>query len=226
MPPGGDPTDETTVAAPALPAVASRMPHRIRALEPRGPDRTETGPTIVLPSSVVAPAVAAAAAVAQQPVGPDGAAALAYADRLRSMGPSDTSAEIARLSDISDARYSPFPTMQLAVALMQTRNTQDSLRAQALLQRILANSGDDARRLHPLARILFSRLSDQRRLEDQIDRQAQQLRDNQRRIDQLNERLEAVRAIERSLTRNGNPLAAPASPAAPGLPAPAAAPRP
>lgn len=146
---------------------------------------------------------------------PGNVALLAYADRLRSMGPSETAVEIGRLSEASDLRHVPFNDLQLAVALLQGRGSQDSPRAQALLQRLLANGSEEARRLQPLARLLLARLSDQRRLEDQIDRQAQQLRDNQRRIDQLNDRLEAVRTIERSLTRNGNPLAPPSSPSAP-----------
>lgn len=140
---------------------------------------------------------------------------LAYADRLRAMGPAETTAEIARLSDHPDDRHATFSMLQLAIALTQTRNPQDTARAQTLLLKVLANGEDEARGLHPLARLLASRVADQRRLEDQIDRQAQQLRDSQRKIDQLNERLEAVRAIERSLTRNGNPLATPAVPASP-----------
>jgi DNA repair ATPase RecN len=148
---------------------------------------------------------------------------LAYADRLRAMGPAETASEIARLSNHPDPQHAMFSNLQLAVALTQTRNPQDTMRAQTLLQRVLAHSDDEARSLHPLARLLASRVADQRRLEDQVDKQAQQLRDSQRRIDQLNERLEAVRAIERSLTRNGNPLAAPAVPVAPN---PAGAARP
>ncbi len=148
---------------------------------------------------------------------------LAYADRLRAMSPAETAAEIARLSDRPDARHAMFSNLQLAVALTQTRSSQDTLRAQTLLQRVLAHGDDEARALHPLARLLASRVADLRRLEDQVDKQAQQLRDSQRRIDQLNERLEAVRAIERSLTRNGNPLAAPAVPVTPN---PAGAARP
>lgn len=149
-------------------------------------------------------------------------ALLAYADRVRTMPPAELSQEIARLGDTSgDAQRTPFQDLQLAVALAQTRNTQDTMRAQTLLQRLLNNQSEAARRLHPLARLLTSRYGDQRRLEDMVERQSQQLRDNQRRIDQLSERLEAVRAIERSLTRSGangaaaaTPSAAPAAPAA------------
>jgi len=130
-------------------------------------------------------------------------ALLAYADRVRAMAPAELAQEISRLNDLQDARRVPFQDMQLVVALGQTRAPQDTLRAQALLQRLLAQQSDEARRLQPLARLIFARYGEQRRLEDMIDRQSQQLRDNQRRIDLLNERLEAVRAIERSLTRPG-----------------------
>jgi hypothetical protein len=148
-------------------------------------------------------------------------ALLAYADRVRTMPPAELSQEIARLGDTSgDAQRTPFQDLQLAVALAQTRNPQDTMRAQTLLQRLLNNQGEAARRLHPLARLLTSRYGDQRRLEDMVERQSQQLRDNQRRIDQLSERLEAVRAIERSLTRSGaNGAAAASPPAAPAAPA-------
>jgi Tfp pilus assembly protein PilN len=142
-------------------------------------------------------------------------ALLAYADRVRAMAPAELAQEITRLNDIQDARRAPFQDMQLVVALGQTRAPQDTQRAQTLLQRLLAQQGDEARRLQPLARMIFARYGEQRRLEDMLDRQSQQLRDNQRKIDQLNERLEAVRAIERSLTRPG---------AASGSAAPRAAP--
>jgi DNA repair ATPase RecN len=108
--------------------------------------------------------------------------------------------------------------MQLALALTQTRVPSDGVRAQALIQRVLANTREEVRGLHPLAWMLASRYNDQKRLEEQIDKQNQQLRDNQRRIDQLNERLEAVRAIERSLTARPSPP--PASAPANGVPRP------
>ncbi|MES2187532.1 MAG: hypothetical protein V4505_23480 [Pseudomonadota bacterium] len=152
-------------------------------------------------------------------------ALLAFADRVRSMTPNELSAEIARLSDTPDPLRGPYGDLQLAVALGQTRAAQDTVRAQALLQRLATGSSEDVRRLQPMARLLAFRYAEQRRVEDQLDRQNQQLRDSQRRIDQLNERLEAVRAIERSLTRSGssgaggNPSPAPA-------PAPAAAAKP
>ncbi|WP_295856055.1 hypothetical protein [uncultured Xylophilus sp.] len=137
---------------------------------------------------------------------------LAYADRLRSMAPGELTAEIARLGDLPDSLRSPFHDLQMVLALAQTRAPQDLQRAQGLLQKILANTTEDARRLQPMARLLAARFAEQRRVEDALDRQNQQVRDLQRRIDQLNDRLEAVRAIERSLTRpggNGAPAAKP-----------------
>ena len=121
---------------------------------------------------------------------------LAYADRVRSLPPPDLAQEITRLGDGGD---SAVRLMELAIALAQTRVPANSLRAQALLQRVLGQNQPEARALHPLARLMAPQLAETRRAEEQVERQAQQLRDAQRRIDQLNERLEAVRTIERSL---------------------------
>jgi hypothetical protein len=137
--------------------------------------------------------------------GPVGAA-LAYADHVRGLAPNDLAAEINRLGD---GGASPATQMQLALALAQTRNPPDLVRAQALAQRVAANTSPDGLALQPLARLLAARFTEQRRVEDDRDRQAQQARDAQRRLDQLNDRIEALRAIERSFSR-------PHPPAAPG----------
>ena len=202
-------------AAPPAPPPAAAVPANLAA---------DVDDVIVVPSAPGTKATAAplrgdpaTPAQAPPPVAPPegNVALLAYADRVRTMAPAELSQEIARLGDTSgDAQRTPFQDLQLAVALAQTRNPQDTMRAQTLLQRLLNNQSEAARRLHPLARLLTSRYGDQRRLEDMVERQSQQLRDNQRRIDQLSERLEAVRAIERSLTRSGA-NGAPAAPAAP-----------
>lgn len=122
---------------------------------------------------------------------------LAYADRVRQLGPTELATEIASLGDGGDV---PHLQLQLALALVQTHQPVDTARALGLVQRVAASTQPQAAPLLPLARLLSSRLMEQRRLEDQSDRQNQQIRDAQRRIDQLSERLEAMRAIERSLT--------------------------
>jgi hypothetical protein len=121
---------------------------------------------------------------------------LAYADLLRRLPPAELPQEIDRLA-VGDE--SPVRVMQLAMALAQSRVAANTVRAQALLQRVLGQDEAQARSLHPMARLLLAQLAETRRAEEQIERQAQQLRDAQRRITQLNERLEAVRTIERSL---------------------------
>ncbi|SFD85210.1 hypothetical protein [Paracidovorax konjaci] len=131
---------------------------------------------------------------------------LQYADRVRTLSPPEITAEIAQLSDAQSANGSPEKTLQLALALLQTRQPADTARSLGLVQKVLGDARPAAAALHPLSRLLENRLLQQRRLEDQLDRQGQQLKDGQRRIDQLNERLEAMRAIERSLNaRPGAP---------------------
>jgi len=130
---------------------------------------------------------------------------LRYADWLRTLTVPELAHEISR---IGDPGVQVTRQMQLALALTQSRVPADLVRAQALLQRVLAQNTPDARAQHPLARLLTAQYNEQRRVEEQAERQAQQLRDAQRRIDQLNERLEAVRAMERSLPSrppNGGP---------------------
>jgi hypothetical protein len=130
---------------------------------------------------------------------------LAYADRARTLQGAELTQEITRLADPSV----PADQMRLALALSQTRQLYDLVRAQELLQRVLANASAEARPLHPVARLLAARLSEQRRVEDLLDRQNQQLRDLQRRLEQTQEKLDALKEIERSL--NSRPPSAPAS---------------
>ena len=139
------------------------------------------------------------------------AAALAYADKVRTLGPPELAGEISRLGEPGEV---PLTQVQLALALAQTRQGADLARAQGLLQRVAANQAPEAQQLAPLARLLSARYGEQRRVEDERDKQSQQLKDSQRRIDQLNDRLEALRAIERSFSRPSN------HPPGPPVPAP------
>jgi hypothetical protein len=141
----------------------------------------------------------------QGPVG----AMLAYADKVRPLGPPELAAELNRLGDLVET---PAVQMQMAIVLAQTRVPADLARAVSLLQRVNSNPSADALPLQPLARTLAARYAEQRKVEEDRDKQAQQLRDSQRRIDQLNDRIEALRAIERSFAR---PSPAPATPRPP-----------
>ncbi len=132
-------------------------------------------------------------------------AVLTYADRLRSLGANELTAELERLGEPGDA---PLVQMQVALVLAQTRVPADLARSLGLLQRVISNPSADARPLQPLARLLAARFLEQRKVEDDRDRQAQQARDAQRRIDQLNDRIEALRAIERSFARPNAPAPA------------------
>lgn len=140
-----------------------------------------------------APAPAAPAPAPAPAISP----VLAYADRIRNLQGPELIAEISRLNDTAQ----PGDQVRLAIALAQTRQLYDLVRAQDLLQRVLANASPEAQRLHGLARLLAARLAEQRRVEDLLDRQGQQLRDAQRRLSETNEKLEALKEIERSLTR-------------------------
>jgi hypothetical protein len=133
------------------------------------------------------------------------AAVLTQAERLRRLTPPELAQEMARLADIPELQRQPADDIQLALALAQTRVPADLVRAQVVLQRLLANPREEARALQPLASLLLARYTEQRRVEDQVDKQSQQLKEQKQRIDQLNERLEAVRAIERSLTSRPAP---------------------
>lgn len=161
-------------------------------------------PDAPLPTPAPAPMaeVAPAPAPAPTPPAPPAAAPpgadvlLEYADRVRAFAPAELAQEINRLGDPQDA---PVRLVQLALALGASRAPGSGARAQAMLQKVLAQSRPEAQALHPLARLLSAHYGDARRAEEQTERQAQQVRDAQRRIEQLNDRLEAVRAIERSL---------------------------
>ena len=168
----------------------------------------QTAMTEVTMQSKSAPAPAEVPAVAPPagttaPISPRAPGAtsqlLAWADRTRGLPSTELSLEITRLIEIPDAQRIPANDLQLAITLGQTHVASDLPRAQASLQKLLANQTEDARALHPLARLVAARLAEQKRVEDQLEKQNQQLRDQQRRIDQLNERLEAMRAIERSM---------------------------
>ena len=141
------------------------------------------------------------------------------ADRLRGLQGAELTQEITRLGEPA----TPPDQLRLAIALGQTRQLYDLVRAQELLQRLLADNSVDARPLHGLTRLLAARYAEQRRVEDQLDRQNQQVRDLQRRLDQTQDKLDALKEIERSLT--SRPPAAPAAPAAPAS-APNGRPRP
>jgi hypothetical protein len=154
---------------------------------------------------VVSPVNISAAPATNIPQRPTNLSVLAYADKVRALPPAELQQEIARLSDMSDPARQPADDLQLAMALGHTRVPADLVRAQGLLQRVLANPQEDVRMLHPLARLLSARYAEQKRVEDLLDKQNQQMRDSQRRIDQLNDRLEAMRAIERSLTSRTTP---------------------
>ena len=130
---------------------------------------------------------------------------LVYADRIRPLQGAELVQEIARLADLP----APAAQVKLALALAQTRQLYDLVRAQDSLQRVLANTSTEARLLYPLARTLAARFTEQRRVEDQLERQGAQLRDTQRRLEQTNDKLEALKEIERSLSRPGAASAAP-----------------
>ena len=157
----------------------------------------------------LAPATQPAGLFTQWTQGPVGAI-LAYADKVRPLGPPELAAELNRLGDLVET---PAVQMQMAIVLAQTRSSADLARASGLLQRVIANPSADAQPLQPLARTLAARYTEQRKVEDDRDKQAQQLRDSQRRIDQLNDRIEALRAIERSFARPA-PATAPTMPKA------------
>lgn len=122
---------------------------------------------------------------------------LEYHERLRTMPRTDLPRELARL----EGQAGPEGVIQLALALGQTRNPPDTVRALGMLETLSRSTDPAAAPWLPLARLLIGRYTEQRRVEEQAERQAQQLRDSQRRIDQLNSQMEALKAIERSLSR-------------------------
>jgi hypothetical protein len=144
------------------------------------------------PEAARAPAPAPAPAPSPSPA----ETVLAYAERIRTFQPPELAQEITGLGDPQD---SPLRQMQLAIALGFARTPANVARAQALLQRVLAQNHAQAQALHPLARMMLAQQAETRRLEDQLERQNQQTKEANRRIEQLNDRLEALRALERSL---------------------------
>ncbi len=132
-----------------------------------------------------------------------------YFDRVRQMPPAELAREFVRLDQPSN----PGSVLELALALGQTRNPNDTVRALAALDPLLRSTDPQLAPWRPLARLLALRYTEQRRLEEQIERQNQQLRDAQRRQEQLAQQLEALKAIERSLVNR--PASASTSPAAP-----------
>jgi hypothetical protein len=179
---------------------------------PPAPPAPVVPPVVPVEAEPTAPATQPALNFIAATSGPV-AAVLAYADKVRPLGPPEINAEIGRLGEPGDL---PMAQMQLALALAQTRALPDLVRAQGLLQRVAASPAPEAQPLQPLARTLAARYAEQRRVEEDRDKTTQQLRDSQRRIDQLSDRLEALRAIERSFTRPSNPPPVPATPAANG----------
>ena len=121
---------------------------------------------------------------------------LAYHEQLRALSPGDLTQELARLSALPVA---PDISLELALALMQTRNGGELNRAIGLVDPLTKGSSPEQRQWQPFARLLLARLLELRRLEDLLDKRNQELRDSQREVRQLNEKLEALKAIERSL---------------------------
>lgn len=150
---------------------------------------------LLLALSLLASACSATPAAADDRVAV--AHVLAYADRVRQLGPAELATEIASLGDGGDV---PHLQLQLALALVQTHQPVDTARALGLVQRVAASPQAEATPLKPLARLLAGRLQAQRRLEDSNERLNQQWREAQRRIELLGDQLDAMRAIERSLS--------------------------
>ena len=133
---------------------------------------------------------------------------LRYSERLRAMSVYDRKQDLsAQSSQVPKSGSGPTPgtgpspkaQMQLALALLQTREPVETARALGLLQRVAASTEPEARAYTALAHVLIDNLINTRRLEDNLERTSQQLRESQRRIEVLNDRLDAMRAIERSL---------------------------
>lgn len=138
--------------------------------------------------------------------------AMRYTERVRTLPLPELQQEIVRLNE---SPVTPKSTLELALALGQTRAPGDLHKAIGLLEGLSRSTDPETAPWQPMARMTLARFSEMRRLEEQLDKQNLQLRDSQRRIDQLNEKLEALKAIERSLAPRPVP-AAPASAPAPG----------
>lgn len=191
-------------APPAPPAVAL------------APAQAPAAPAIALPPPP-APAPAASSAVpiaAAEPLGAADVAArrlLRFHDRLRGLPPAEVAAETARLASMlgnSAPGSAPGVALELSIALAQSRNVPDVVRALGLAEAVARADTPEAADWRSLARLLAARLAEQRRAEEQLERQSAQLRESQRSVQQLNEKLEALKAIERSL--NPRPAANPA----------------
>lgn len=163
-----------------------------------------TAPVVIeaprpLPAAVAASAPAAPLVERVEPATPADLVSrrlLAYHDQVRVLAPNDLASEIARLGALPPASGT---SLELAIALMQTRNGGELNRAIGLVEPIARGGADELRPWQPIARWLVSRLLELRRLEDLLEKRSQELRDSQREVRQLNEKLEALKAIERSL---------------------------
>jgi hypothetical protein len=177
-------------------------------------------PTVVTPTPPVitaTPSVPPAPVEVATPVDLASRRALANHEQLRSLPPNELAQEIARLSALPPT---PDNAIDLAMALLLTRNGGEQLRAIGLVEPLAKGATPDAEAWQPVARLLLARLQELRRLEDLLERRNQELRDSQRDVKQLNEKLEALKAIERSLAprpissiapgtlSNGSPAAA------------------
>ena len=190
------------------------------------PPGAEPAPAVVAPApspeprpepAPPPPPAPAPAVVPREPADVAARRLLLYNEQLRQLPAGELASEIGRLnaalSSASPAQ-APAVTVELALALAQTRNPADTARALALLDPIARTPSSDQQPWQALARLLVARIGEQRRLEEQLERQASQLRESQRNVQQLNEKLEALKAIERSL--NNRPPAGPTPPAASG----------
>jgi len=122
--------------------------------------------------------------------------ALANHEQLRGLPLGELAQEIARLSALPPT---PDTSIDLAMALLLTRNGGEQNRAISLVEPLAKGVTPESEAWQPIARLLLARLQELRRLEDLLDRRNQELRDSQRDVKQLNEKLEALKAIERSL---------------------------
>ncbi len=192
--PARDPAPVVTV--PPVPVVV--------ATPPPAPVVEVVPTVVVVPAEPVDPAT---------PVDLASRRLLAYHDQLRVLPPNELAQEIARLATMPAA---PDTSLELALALMQTRNGGELNRAIGLVDPIAKNGSIELRPWQSFARLLLSRLLELRRLEDLLDKRNLELRDSQREVRQLNEKLEALKAIERSLV---NRQSAPSSSVPPAPPA-------
>jgi hypothetical protein len=187
-------------------------------------DPTPSSAAPVLSAPVVVSAPAAPPVDVATPMDAVSRRLLAHHEQLRLMSAADLAQEINRVAALAPG---PDASLQLAMALLQTRNGGELNRAIGLVDPIAKSAAPEQRPWQPFARLLLSRLQELRRLEDLLDRRNQELRDSQREVKQLNEKLEALKAIERSLAPaaglplvpSPSPTPTPATTAAPAAPA-------